>query len=322
MSPPNPIVTDVRGNSFELRPLDCPTCRTPARTVLGLRGGEHHRYGLGIATVIKRCDGCGLIFPDPFPYPLDAQRLYADPDKYFERHDAVARLASYRQILRELTSMAGAGPSPAILDIGSGRGELLQAARLEGLDDVVGLELSKAMIDRVAAELGFAVFAETIEEHARTAGRRYDIFVLSAVLEHLYDPDAAIEAVAALAHPRSVLWVDVPNEPNLLTIVGNALCRARGSATVYNLAPTFPPYHVFGFNRRSLAVLLAKHGFFIERYLLAGWSEVPARGGGADRAKSFVATQVNRVGMRVGMAPNLTVWARFRPDGHGPARPT
>lgn len=305
------VVCDREGNSFSLRPIACPTCKVPATKTLGLRGGQHHRYGFGIESTIKRCRTCGILFPDPFPYPLDAQRLYGDPDKYFERHDSGARVASYQVELRELIAMSPAGRTSSLLDVGSGRGELLQAAKLEGLTDIVGLELSKAMIEYVRDKHDITVLPETIEKHATVAGRTYDIFVLSAILEHLYDPDAAIRSIAALAHPDSVLWVDVPNEPNLVTIVGNGLNKVRRRRAVYNLSPTFSPYHVFGFNRASLGTLLTKHGFVVEKHMVAGWSEIPAAGGAKDKLRSAAATQLNRVGKRLGMGPNLTVWARY-----------
>ena len=54
--------------TFELRARPCPTCGTPARRVLGQRGGKHHRYGLGLETTIVQCQQCSLVFPSPFPY--------------------------------------------------------------------------------------------------------------------------------------------------------------------------------------------------------------------------------------------------------------
>lgn len=306
------LVRDGLGNEFELRSLGgCPICRSSGSRLVGYRGGTRHRYGLGVTTPIVRCDGCGLLYPEPFPFPVDAQRLYGDPDKYFATHDPSAKIQSYRQIVAELIADSGV-ERPSLLDVGSGRGEALHAAHDVGLTDVVGLELSTAMRDETQRRYGVDIRLQTVEEHAAGAGRTYDIFLLSAVLEHVYDPDSMIASVAALSHPGSVVYVDVPQEPNLLTMVGNLPGRIRGTRTVYNLAPTFPPYHVFGFNPRSLTALLEKHGFTPFRWLKRAQLTIPPGRGLKDRAMATAAMQLHKLGNVTGLSTNMDVWARKR----------
>jgi SAM-dependent methyltransferase len=262
-----------------------------------------------VTTAIVRCRGCGLLFPDPFPFPVDPQRLYGDPAKYFAAHDADEKVSSYRQIITQLVDDTGL-EQPSLLDVGSGRGEAMHAAIAVGLTDVVGLELSEAMRDETRRRYGLDIRLETIEEHAATADRTYDIFLLSAVLEHVYDPDAMIASVAALSHPGSVVYIDVPQEPNVLTMLGSLPGRLRRTQTVYNLAPTFPPFHVFGFNPRSLTILLEKHGFRPFRWLKRGQLRLPAPGNLKERVSAFVAMQAHRAGNLTGLSTNMDVWAR------------
>ena len=303
------VATDTSGNRFELRTIACPICGQSPSRLIGQRGGDRHRYKLGITTPIVRCDGCGLLFPDPFPFSLDPQRLYGDPEKYFATHNAAAKVAGFRHILAEMIADNGL-ERPSVLDVGSGRGEALHAAQLLGITDVIGLELSKAMLDETERRYGVEIRLETIEQHALAADRTYDIFVLSAVLEHVYDPDAMIGAVASLSHPGSVVYIDVPQEPNLLTMIGNIPGRLLRTHTVYNLAPTFPPYHVFGFNPRSLTILLEKHGFQPYRWLKRAQLRIPSQGGMKDRALAFGAMQIHRLGNLTGLSTNMDVWAR------------
>jgi SAM-dependent methyltransferase len=277
--------------------------------MLGYRGGARHRSGLGVTTAIVRCDGCGVLYPDPFPFPLDPQRLYGDPDKYFATHDPSAKVQSYRQIIDELIADSGAD-SPSLLDVGSGRGEALHAAVEIGLTDVVGLELSEAMCQETRRRYGVEIRLQTIEEHAAGTDRTYDVVLLSAVLEHVHDPASMISSVAALTHAGSVVYIDVPQEPNLLTIVGNVPGRLRGSRTVYNLAPTFPPYHVFGFNPRSITLLLANHGFRPYRWLKRAQLTIPRHGGLKGWVAAVGASQLHRLGNLTGLSTNMDVWAR------------
>jgi len=303
------IVAAANGDRFSLRPIDCPTCGRQPKRVLGRRGGPSHRYGLGVETPIVQCDRCSLVFPDPFPFPLDPARLYGDPQKYFAAHDEAAKVQSYRGLIWEISARTGV-PRPSILDVGSGRAELLQAARLEGGTDVVGLEFAPDMIEYARSRHGLVVLDKTIEQYAGETDRVFDAVVLNAVLEHVYDPDSMIASAARLAHPGSVLYIDVPREPNLMTHVGNAWNRVRGSRAVYNLQPTWLPFHVFGFNERALGVLLSKHGFDVTSLRIWSAPAVPARPEWRDRLRALAATQVNRVANWTGTASNMFVWAR------------
>lgn len=207
------VRTDAQGNSFEMRPMSCPTCRGSSVVVLGYRGGKHQRYGLGIETRIVQCRLCGLIFPDPFPFPVEPQRLYGDPDKYFATHDENEKLANCRQLLRKAARRLGR-PRFDFVDVGSGRGELLRAGQAEECRGL-GLEFSRAMIDQARRRHGLEVQEKSIDQLARERPGHFDVVFLIAVLEHVYDPDAMIAAAATLCRPGGLLYVDVPNPPPL-----------------------------------------------------------------------------------------------------------
>ena len=253
------------------------------------------------------------MFPNPFPFPENPSRLYGDPTKYFEAHDEAEKVEHYRGLVRDIKGRAGR-ESASILDVGAGRAELLRAAMCEALTDVVGLEFAPAMVEH-ARRHGIHVELATIEKYADSAARTFDVVVLNAVLEHVYDPNAMIAAAARLTRGGSVLYIDVPREPNLLTYVGNTIQRVRGQRTVLNLSPTFSPYHVFGFNPKAIATLLAKHGFVIEELAVGGGSHVPARSRVVDRVVAFGATQINRIANRTRLGHNMTIWARRKWSG-------
>lgn len=175
---------------------------------------------------------------------------------------------------------------------------------LEGLTDVVGLEFSDAMIECAQQRYGVVVLKQSVEEHARSALRSYDAVVLNAVLEHVYDPDSMVAAVARLMHPGSVLYLDLPLEPNLLTIVRSLLNQVTRSRSVLNLSP----FHVLGFNRRALATLLGNHGLAIESCRIWADPRIPASR--RDQVRALIGTQVNRVANLTRTASNMCAWAK------------
>lgn len=108
---------------------------------LGRRGGLAHRAGLGVECEVWRCQRCGLIFPNPMPFPLGGleQHYGVDADEYFEHHLRDDKDLSASSLLSQAEELIqGKGK---LLDIGAGRGELLRAARTAGWE-VQGIEPS------------------------------------------------------------------------------------------------------------------------------------------------------------------------------------
>jgi SAM-dependent methyltransferase len=302
------IRVDQAGNAFELRPMICPTCRIDSQRTVGYRGGKYHRYGLGIESRIVECTQCRLLFSNPFPFPLAPQQLYGDPDKYFGESPSAEKVLGNRKIVQKLASYSKRNKL-TLLDVGSGRGEMLVAASQEGLE-ATGIEFSEAMIEHARTQYGLTVLRKSIEELADGwQGEPFDAVVLNAVLEHVYDPDSMLRSASRLTRPGSVIYIDVPREPNLLTYVGNAFNRVRGNKAVYNLQPTWPPFHVFGFSPHSLTVLLRKHGFRILELVVWSAPFIPARDQLKDQIKAFLASQIIKIGNLTGTASNMCLYA-------------
>lgn len=287
---------------------NCPVCEVPPAKRLGRRGGAAHRAGLGVECEVWRCGKCGLVFPNPMPVPLGgAEQHYGmPPDDYFENHDMDAKGAASVHLLtraRELTGGTG-----RLLDIGSGRGELLKAAREAGWE-AVGVDPSQAFA-RYAARYSGAEVREEPVERCGFAAESFDVVILAAVLEHLYNPDETVREIARILRRGGALFVDVPNEEGLYFRAGNIYQRLRGRDWVVNIAPTFEPFHVFGFGPRSLRALLAKHGLKpVDWRVYGGEAMVPARDnlvGAVERLAAHAVTALSRVG---NLGTYIETWA-------------
>lgn len=142
-----------------------------------------------------------------------------------------------------------------MLDIGSGRGQALAAARELGWE-ARGVEPSASLCREAAASLGVTV------DHGTVAGRYADgsfgLILLASVLEHTYDPMDVLRECRRLLAPGGLLYLDVPNERSLLHRVARPLLRLSGRDWTLSLSPTFPPFHVVGFSPRSLRLALER----------------------------------------------------------------
>ena len=236
---------------------ECPICEIPPSKYLGMRGGGAHRANLGIACQIWQCAQCSLIFPNPMPIPINGpeQHYGVPPEEYFQNHDAKDRLEYASMLMQQLKSLGI--ERGTLLDIGAGRGEVLRVARENGWK-ATGVETSARFAEYAAQYSGVEIVQKPIEE-CGFEDNSFEVVILGAVLEHLYNPDESINEIARILKPGGALFVDVPNEQGLYFMVGNFYQKLRRRDWVVNLAPTFSPYHVFGFSPKSLRALLAKH---------------------------------------------------------------
>lgn len=203
---------------------------------------------------------------------------------------------AYAQLLTRASEIAGG--TGRVLDVGAGRGELLRAALRQGWHGV-GVEPSAPFADYATRHSGAEIRRASLEQCA-FPDASFDVVILGAVLEHLYNPNETIREIARILRPGGALFVDVPNETGLYFRVGNAYQRLRGRDWTVNLAPTFEPFHVFGFNPTSLRRLLSKHGFAtIHWHVYAGHALVPgARSviGMLERVAAHLVTAASRFG--------------------------
>ncbi|MGF1508228.1 MAG: class I SAM-dependent methyltransferase [Myxococcota bacterium] len=303
------VLTDSRGFRYRMVAKDCPFCGPYGpKGFIGVRGGASHRYRAGVETRVVQCMTCSLYFPDPFPEPLDAQEMYGDPEKYFERHDPRAKVAKNLGLLDAFARLLGRSVR-SVLDVGSGRGELLEAARSAGIRDVVGLELSRSMIAHCRAR-NLEVREELVEDHAAAGDRSYDVIFLNAVLEHVPRPDSMLRACRRLIVDDGILYIDLPNEDHLIAEFAGVVNRLRGNPAIFKLSPTWAPYHVMGFNPQAIRMALARCGFVLTELQMSTQLDVPHRGGIVDAAVSRAASLLSRASRPLAMGHNMFVTAR------------
>ncbi|WP_353961700.1 class I SAM-dependent methyltransferase [Laspinema olomoucense] len=138
----------------------------------------------------------------------------------------------------------------------------------------------------------------------------YDTILLAAVLEHLYDPFETLTKVYNALRPGGLVFIDIPNKGSLVTRVGNAYMRLRGTDWAINLSLTFSPFHVVGFSPASLRYLLNSTGFRPISLQLHRWSnELPTGKNIRARLEHRGLDIVQFIGGSIGMGDGITCWA-------------
>jgi SAM-dependent methyltransferase len=207
----------------------------------------------GVTVSIVRCARCGLVFPDPMPHPSALEEHYEmAPEEYWEAgYFADGGDLFTEQIARFRRQWTG-DRVPVALDVGAGIGKCMRELGAAGFD-VFGLEPSAPF--RTAAIERTGIAAERISgasmESAEYAAGAFDLITFGAVLEHLFDPAAAVERALTWLAPGGLVHAEVPSARFFGSRVANAVYRLQGLDFVGNLSPMHRPFHLYEFTRAS-----------------------------------------------------------------------
>jgi ubiquinone/menaquinone biosynthesis C-methylase UbiE len=293
---------------FEFRKINCPVCSDDSPKFLGWRGGEAHQSGAGEKTAIVRCKSCSHQYPNPMPFPkANLDEVYVDADEYFRGHDVEAKKQNGLRLMSEFKQKLG--KSGKFLDVGCGAGELLWAAKNSGWE-AEGIDPSKEFIEIGRERLGVEGRAGTLEE-AAFPDNYFDAVAMSSIIEHLYDPFETLREIHRVLRPEGLLWFDAPNEDGLYMEFGNLYMRLRRKDWVVVMAPTFPPYHVQGFNPKSLRKLLDRAGFnFKEMEIVGSICEQQGEKSLRKKIEFKAAKIINTVGKILNKGSYMSIWAQ------------
>lgn len=239
------------------------------------------------------------LIPESNPYEKQSA------EEYFELHDAQQKISRGETIAAFAEGVLG-GPG-RMLELGCGRGEFLKGALNRGWQ-AYGVEMTEDFIE-VARSYGVELECSPIED-CRALEQTYDVILLAAILEHLYDPMETLRRVAGALRPGGLLFVDVPNESSLTMRMGNLYMRLRGRDWAINLSPTFSPFHVVGFSPNSLRRALESVGFRIHTMSVPRWNnDLPQGATAGQRLERLAMSAAQRAGEALGMGDGITCWA-------------
>ncbi len=135
-----------------------------------------------------------------------------DPIKaYYNRHATEYGVSSTRQ--RNMLSLFDTIAGIHVLDVGCANGIFGGAVKEKGAKLVHGVDISPQAVDIARKKLDGAWVRDIEREELpdEIASHHYDVIVLAEILEHLFDPAAAIKRLSLLLNPRGVMIVTTPN---------------------------------------------------------------------------------------------------------------
>lgn len=200
--------------------------------------------------LLLKCSSCGFVTAR-LDAPVDVRQLY-DGD-YFKGQEyldyAADEVFFKRNFRKRLKAVLKYGAGGRLLEIGAAYGFFLDLARRHF--DVLGFEVNQEAAQHGRDRLNLDIRTDDfLEAGAQDIGGPVDVTVMWDVIEHLERPDRFIEHVAELSRPGARLHITTGD-------IGSLLARLRGR----KWRMIHPPTHVHYFDRRTLAQLVARHGF-------------------------------------------------------------
>jgi 2-polyprenyl-3-methyl-5-hydroxy-6-metoxy-1,4-benzoquinol methylase len=159
----------------------------------------------------------------------------------------------------DISSLAG----QTILDVGSGTGEFLEAARDLFKINPLGLDVSP---DAVAAlrERRIDARVSTLEEAAPDVSD-LPLIVAIDLIEHVLDPVGFLRQVATRLRPGGVGYFETPNPRATVYRLGGALSRLSAGRPAVLFERLFPPEHQYYFPGDALAATARRAGLDVVR---------------------------------------------------------
>ncbi|MDP3179383.1 MAG: class I SAM-dependent methyltransferase [Spirochaetaceae bacterium] len=242
--------------SERLRPVPCALCGSESFAL---------RWDCGSFAFV-RCRECSLVQQNPQSEPSEVASRYGE--SYLE-YEAANQFA-YRDLeLLALADLGIAGPAESspqakdarrALDIGCATGALLDALRGKGWEPQ-GVEICAPAAEYGRRRFGLPIHTGTLES-ASFPSASFGLVHASHLIEHLNDPFAFLLEARRLLAPGGRLVLTTPNADGFQP-------RALGPAWRSAIFD-----HLYLFSLATLASLLAKAGFTIERSVTwGGWAK-------------------------------------------------
>lgn len=201
--------------------MKCPVCGGKENTII--RKSFDDRYGYPELFSIAECSGCGHLMTSPRISDTDVSELY---EKYYPRkslnvEDVICGVSKPTRLSSRITrwwngtdnqGQYSVSPQEVMLDVGCGSGASLLEAQALGAE-AYGTE-ADPNVKRIAAELELNIhFGSLYDEPFQ--GKSFELIVMNQVIEHMPDPDLALQRLRNRLSSKGRIVLVFPNSASL-----------------------------------------------------------------------------------------------------------
>lgn len=238
---------------------NCPLCTSEKHKILGKPRTNSISQGfIDCEYSIVQCSNCCVYYVHPPISFSDKQWADLYNSEYFSSQSnwlIKKRALELSQRFDKAISYIGQ-KQISFLDVGAGEGKTLIEGAKRGWD-VTGIDIVDNRID-LAKRSGIKFLQGKFLE-IDIPENNFDFIYLDSVLEHVLTPKEYLLKINKILKPGGIVYTGVPNEDSLFNDIRKFAFFILGKKNISEkIKPFDSPYHVIGFNKKSL-------GFIFER---------------------------------------------------------
>lgn len=241
----------------------CPICESENFIFLGnpLISGKAAKVIKKDYKVVK-CQHCSFYFINPPLELTESDWRYLYDNNYFVENSKwftkKRKIDSKERILK--AAQFNKNDIKTFLDIGCGEGYSLIEAADKGWN-VYGVDITDHRNELAKSKNISFINSDLI--NSKLPSDFFDIVYLDSVLEHVYNPSDYLSEIRRILKKGGILYLGVPNEDSLFNDFRKIYYKITGRKITEKIKPFQSPYHINGFNKKSLTFAITKAGFKI-----------------------------------------------------------
>ncbi len=225
-----------------------PQCRACENKIDAASAKIGHKNGYDIV----KCTVCGSAVITPFPTLDQLMAYYQSYEGTVDyQKKAPKKIARAK---KRIARLAGMTKGKKFLDVGCNYGFTIKAALDLGLD-AHGIDIDDTAVTQSKKSFGDQYFETISIEDYAAAGHKADIIYTSEVIEHVFNPDTFVGALARLLNDGGIIYLTTPDGGHW-----------RVPKPFDTWEQVIPPEHIHYFTKQGLTTLFAKHGLKVEKF--------------------------------------------------------
>lgn len=199
-----------------------------------------------------QCPVCTTITVSPFPSLAELQAFYQSYKGTVDYNKkADKKLSRAKKRIKRLIPLS---PGKRFLDVGCNYGFTVKSALDLGLQ-AKGIDIDATAVAASQKTYGTNFFSVSSVEDYAASGQKADILYTSEVIEHVHDPERFVASIAKILDKNGILYLTTPDAGHW-----------RRPKIFADWEQAMPPEHITYFTRKSIALLLEKHGLKVENF--------------------------------------------------------
>ncbi|MFA7653858.1 MAG: class I SAM-dependent methyltransferase [Candidatus Magasanikbacteria bacterium] len=229
----------------------CPVCSGANKKFLYQQNFGNKTIALMENYDVVICDSCGMAYADNIPSQDEFNNYYAVMSKWEFNYSGGAVSDDYENYFKKIVNFLTPhlkDKNARILDIGCSTGCLLSKFKENGFNNLLGVDPSARCVETVKKLYNIEAVSKNIYNF--NDKNKFDLIILSAVLEHLVDFTTAMGKIRTLLKDDGLLFVEIPD-------------ATRFDGYIFVPFQQFSIEHVNYFSCDSIKNLLSKFAFNI-----------------------------------------------------------